>query len=110
MWWHLCEPSFLIYYLTQMNLSRKLIWPSVPVDVSETDSMLWRAAVLLQVQTRDVKAMTVLLEVKYSDRYMREAHYPFTELQLLNMFMLLIYFPSSRRTRVAVGQLSGSVQ
>lgn len=72
--------------------------------------MLWLAAVLLQVQTRDVKAMTVLLDVKYSDRYMREAHYPFTELQLLNVFMLLIYFQSSRRTCVAVGQLSGSVQ
>lgn len=82
----------------------------MPVDVSETDSVLWLAAVLLQVQTRDVKAMTMLLQVKHSGRYMREAHYPFTELQLLNVFMLLIYFPSSRRTCVAVGQLSGSVQ
>lgn len=82
----------------------------MPGDVSETDSVLWLAAVLLQVQTCDVKAMTVLLEVKYSDRYMREAHYPFAELQLLNVFMLLIYFPSSCRTCVAVGQLSGSVQ
>lgn len=82
----------------------------MPIDVSETDGVLWLAAVLLQVQRHDVKAMTVLLEAKYSDRYMREAHYPFTELQLLNVFMLLIYFPSSRRTCVAVGQLSGSVQ